>query len=58
MKQIEIDGLKVKVINQDEVEKYLTPEDKEMDLRAQAAVDEAIKRNEFFESLRKKNDKN
>jgi len=49
MKQIEIDGLKVKVINQDEVEKYLTPEDKEMDLRAQAAVDEAI---------RKKNDKN
>lgn len=45
MEQIQIGDFKVKVVNPDEVEKYLTPEDKEIDSRVQAAVDVAIRRN-------------
>jgi hypothetical protein len=45
MEQIQIGDFKVKVVNPDEVEKYLTSEDKEIDLRVQAAVDEAIRKN-------------
>ncbi len=49
---------KIKVVYSEEVDKYLTPEDKEMDARCRAAVEEAIRRNEFFNKINKKNNIN
>jgi len=58
MKTLMINGQEIKVVYPDEVDKFLTPEDKEMDARCRAAVDEAIRKNEFFNSLNKKNNMN
>jgi len=54
MKTLMINGQEIKVVYPEEVDKFLTPEDKEMDARCRAAVEEAIRKNEFFNSLNKK----
>lgn len=54
MKVLNIDGAKVKVVYPEEVDSYLTPEDKEMDLRVREAAAAAIRKKEFFEALNKK----
>ena len=54
-KTILVDGQGIKIVYPDEVDKFLTPEDKEMDARCRAAVEEAIRKNEFFNSIKKNN---
>ena len=54
MKVLNIDGARVKIVYPEEVDNYLTPEDKEMDLRAREAAAAAIRKKEFFETLNKK----
>ena len=53
-KTLVINGKEIKVVYPDKVDKFLTLEDKEMDARCRAAVDEAIRKNEFFNNLNKK----
>ena len=53
MKTVKLEnGMVVTVVSPEEVSSVLTPEDKEMDARAQFAVREAIERTQFLESLR------
>lgn len=54
MKIIQINGKKIKVVYPEEVDNFLTPEDKEIDARCSEAVAAAIRKNKFFESLKKK----
>ena len=58
MKIVDINGIKIKVIYSEEVDNYLTPEDKEMDARCREAVAAAIRKKEFLETLNKKNNMN
>lgn len=46
------DGMVITVVSPEEVSSVLTPEDKEMDARAQFAVRAAIEKTQFLESLR------
>ena len=54
MKTVKLkNGMVVNVVYPDEVSSVLTPEDKEMDARAQFAVRAAIEKAQFLESLRR-----
>ena len=53
MKTVKLEnGMVINVVYPDEVSSVLTPEDKEMDARAQFAVRAAIEKAQFLESLR------
>lgn len=43
-------GLKVMIIQPNEVEKYLTPEDKDMDERCREAIEMAIRKANFLKN--------
>ena len=58
MKVVNVNGTEVKVVYPEEVDNYLTSEDKEMDARCCAAVEEAIRKKEFLEAFNKKNNIN
>ena len=53
MKTVKLEnGMVITVVSPEEVSSVLTPEDKEMDARAQFAVRAAIEKAQFLESLR------
>ena len=53
MKTVKLEnGMVITVVSPKEVSSVLTPEDKEMDARAQFAVRAAIEKTQFLESLR------
>lgn len=53
MKTVKLEnGIVITVVSPEETFSVLTPEDKEMDARAQFAVRVAIERTQFLESLR------
>ena len=58
MKIVNVNETKIKVVYPEEVDNYLTPEDKEMDARCREAVAAAIRKKEFLETLNKKNNMN
>lgn len=58
MKVINVNGIKIKVVYPEEVDNYLTPEDREMDARCREAVAAAIRKKEFLETFNKKNNIN
>ena len=54
MKTVKLEnGIVITVVSPKEVSSVLTPEDKEMDARAQFAVRAAIEKAQFLESLRR-----
>ena len=53
MKVIQVNDKKIKVVYLEEVDDFLTPEDKEMDARCHEAVAAAKRKNNFLKLLRK-----
>ena len=52
MKVVQVNGKKIKVVYPEEVDDFLTPEDKEMDARCREAVAASLRKKNFLELLR------